>query len=133
MKYFVFGIITVMFILLSDMSVFAQTKGGGWQLYYADESGRYYYDKGSIESPQKGVLKVWQRITETIRAGEEQDNFKIQLQLNCRGKTYEVLSYIEYDGTGEKTLNAQEYKEKRPKISLTLGSRMGVLFENICP
>jgi hypothetical protein len=135
MKYFVFGIITVMFILLSDVGVFAQTKGGGWQLYYInDESAnRYYYDKGSIESTQKGIFKVWQKITETIRAGEEQDNVKIHLQINCREKTYEVLSYIEYDGTGEKVLNAQEYKEKPPKRSLILESRMGALFENVCP
>jgi hypothetical protein len=134
MKYFVFGIITVMFILLSDIGAFAQTKGGGWQLYYSDESGnKYYYDKGSIESPQKGIFKVWQKITETIREGEEQDNFKMQLQINCRGKTYEVLSYIEYDGTGEKVLNAQEYKEKPLKSSLILESRMGALYDNICP
>jgi hypothetical protein len=134
MKYFVFGIITAFFILLSDAGVFAQTKGGGWQLYYANESGnKYYYDKGSIESPQKGIYKVWQKITETIREGEEQDSFKIHLQVNCRGKIYEVLSYIEYDGTGEKALTAKEYKENPPKNSLQLGSRMGALYENICP
>lgn len=135
MKYFVFITVTVMFVLMSYMSVSAQTKGGGWQLYYADEESgnKYYYDKGSVESPQKGIYKVWQKITETIRAGEEQDNFKINLQINCREKTYEVLSYIEYDGTGEKTLNAQEYKEKPPKSNFSLGSRMGVLFENVCP
>jgi len=135
MKYFVFGVITVMFIMLSDACVFAQTKGGGWQMYYADESSgnKYYFDKAGIESPQKGVYKVWQKITETIRAGEEQDTFKMQIQMNCRAKTYEVLSYIEYDGTGEKELNAQEYKEKQPKGSLSIGPRMGVLLENICP
>jgi hypothetical protein len=133
MKYFVFSIIAVTFILMSNISVFAQTKGGGWQLYYADNSGnRYYFDKGSIESPQKGTFKVWQKITETIREGEEQDNFKMQLLIDCRGRTYEVLSYIEYDGTGEKVLNTQEYKEKPPKNNLQLRSRMGALYDNIC-
>jgi len=134
MKRFASLVATVIFILVSATYAFAQTKGGGWQLYYSNESGnKYYYDKGSIESPQKGIYKVWQKITETIREGEEQDNFKIHLQINCRAKIYEVLSYIEYDGTGEKALNAQEYKEKPPKNSLQLGSRMGVLYENICP
>ncbi len=134
MKYIFFVVIMITVIIVSHISAFAQTKGGGWQLYYSDESGNnYYYDKGSIESPQKGVYKVWQRITETIRAGEEQDNYKIQLQINCKAKIYEVLSYIEYDGTGEKALNSLEYKENPPKSSLPLGSRMGALYENICP
>jgi hypothetical protein len=135
MKYFVFCIITVMFIMLFNMCAFAQTKGGGWQLYYSDEESgkKYYYDKGSIESPQKNIYKVWQKITETIRGGEELDNVKMQLHINCLGKTYEILSYIEYDGTGEKELNIQEYKEKQPKNMLPVGPRMGVLFDNVCP
>jgi hypothetical protein len=134
MKYFVFGIITVIFILLFNMGAFAQTKGGGWQIYYADESGnKYYYDKGSIETPQKDIFKVWQKITETIRSGEEQDNFKMHIQINCRGRSYEILSYIEYDGTGEKVLNAQEYKEKQPKGSLPVGPRIKALYDNVCP
>ena len=75
MKYFVFSIITVMFILLFNIGVFAQIKGGGWQLYYSDESGnKYYYDKGSIESPQKGIYKIWQKNTESIRAWNVADN-----------------------------------------------------------
>jgi hypothetical protein len=134
MKRFASLAATVVFILVSAAYAFAQTKGGGWQLYYSNESGnKYYYDKGSMESPQKGIYKVWQKITETIREGDEQDNFKIHLQINCRAKIYEVLSYIEYDATGEKALNAQEYKENPPKNSLQLGSRMGALYENICP
>jgi hypothetical protein len=135
MKYFVFGVIAVMFILLSDTGVFAQTKGGGWQMYYADEESgnKYFYDKGSIESPQKNIYKVWQKTTETIRAGEELDTFKMQLQINCLVKTYVVLSYIEYDGTGEKELNAMEYKEKQPKDRVQVWSRMGALFDNVCP
>lgn len=135
MKYFIIGLIGVIFVWLSGVSVLAQTRGEGWKLYYIDESAgnRYYYDKGSIESPQKGIIKVWQKITERTKSEEEQDKYKMRLQINCRQKTYETLSYTEYDVAKERVLTSTEYKENPPKSNLPLDSRMRALFENTCP
>jgi hypothetical protein len=130
MKYFFLGL--TLFLACSYGSHgFAQTKGEGWKLYYLDESGdRYYYDKGSVETPAKGAVIVWQKITE-ISTGEEADKSTTHLQLNCRQRTYNILSEAGRDRADKKT--ADEQKGSSPKGGLRADSRLRALFENVCP
>ena len=84
MRYFILGLIGLFFFCSHSMHAFAQTKGEGWKLYYADGSGdRYYYDKGSIELPQKYTIILWQKITGTVNDLEE-DKATAHLRLDCR-------------------------------------------------
>ena len=130
MRYFVFGLALFLVCSYSTHS-FAQTRGEGWKLYYLDDSGdRYYYDKGSVESPQKGTVILWQKITE-ISSGEEVDKSTTRLQLNCRQRTYDILSEVERDRADNKT--ADDQKGNSPKGGFRADSRLRALFENVCP
>ena len=133
MRYFFLGL-TLFLACSYGTHALAQTKGEGWKLYYLDESGdRYYYDKGSVETPQKGTVMLWQKITETS-SGEEVDKSTTRLQLSCRQRTYEVLSGVDYGETGKRPPGAADDQKGNPrKGGLRADSRLRALFENVCP
>ncbi len=125
MRYFVLGL-TLLIALTSGAPAFAQTKGEGWKVYYIDESGdRYYYDKGSVETPQKGTVIVWQKIT-GISNYAEVDRSVAHLQVNCRQKTYLVLPDAKDEGSEEK-------KARSTRSEAQADSKFRALFENVCP
>ena len=125
MRYFVLGL-TLLLALTSGAPAFAQTKGEGWKVYYIDESGdRYYYDKGSVETPQKGSVIVWQKIT-GISNYAEVDKSVARIQLNCRQETYRVLPDAKDEGSEEK-------KAQSTRNEVQADSKFRALFENVCP
>jgi hypothetical protein len=134
MRYVVTGL-TLLLVCFCVVVSFAQTRGEGWKLYYADGSGdRYYYDKGSVESHQKGTVMVWQKATEPS-TGEEVDKRTMHLQLNCRQGTYRILSDLEREGIEDKTrsLAANDKKGNPQTGELRADSKLRALFENVCP
>ena len=133
MRYFVFGL-ALLLGCSYGMHSSAQTKGEGWKLYYFDESGdRYYYDKGSVETPQRGTVVVWQKITE-ISSGEELDKSVTHLRLNCRQRSYEILVDATNDRAEMKAGDAAGTQKEKPyKGELQVDSKLRALFENVCP
>jgi hypothetical protein len=134
MRYFVLGLALFLACSYGTPSL-AQTKGEGWQLYYLDDSGdRYYYDKGSVESPQKGTVLLWQKITE-ISSGEEVDRSTVRLQLNCRQRTFEVLTDVERDRADKENQSGASDRKGNPQkgnLNLRADPRLSALFENVC-
>jgi hypothetical protein len=135
MRYFVLGL--ALFLACSCCThSFAQTRGEGWKLYYLDDSGdRYYYDKGSVETPQKGTVIVWQKITE-ISSGEEVDKSTARLQLNCRQKTFDILTDGERERTGKEGQGGAGDRKGNPQkggMNLRADSKLSALLENVCP
>ncbi len=134
MRYIVLGL-SLLLVSSFNAPSFAQTRGEGWKLYYMAESGeRHYYDKGSIETPQKGTVTVWQKITDES-TGVEIDKSAAQLQLNCRQRTYRVLSEVGLGKAGSGPQNAGGEQKEIPKKGddAQADSRMRALFENVCP
>ena len=137
MKFLFIGLMAAISMWPFNMSVFAQTRGEGWRLYYIDEPYRFYYDKGSIESPQKKIIKVWIKVTEKMRGDDELEQNKIRFQIDCSKKTYEALSRITYDTAKGGVLNSEDYMENPQKGSVwkdsKTNSQMNSLIENACP
>jgi len=110
------------------------SEGADWQLFYATDSGfKYFYDKESLEAPDKDTKKVWQKISKDLGRDETQDMFKMHTEINCKTKVYEILSIVEYDGDREMTISFEDYKGRPPTDDLPLESRIGGLYDNICP
>jgi hypothetical protein len=135
MRYFVLGLALFLACPYSTHS-FAQTRGEGWKLYYLDDSGeRYYYDKGSVESVQKGTVIVWQKITENS-SGEEVDKSTVHLRLNCRQKTFDVLADGERDRPDKENQGPAGDRRGNPQkgdLNVRADSKLSALFENVCP
>ena len=109
-------------------------EGADWRLFYATDSGyKYLYDKDSLESPGQGIKRVWQKIVKDLGKDETQDLFKVHTEINCKTKYYELLSIVEYDGDREMTISFEDYKSRPPTDELPLESRIGGLYDNICP
>ena len=127
----------MMIILLSGLifsGLCTLAEGADWKLYYVSDSGyKYFYDKESLESPDKGIKKVWQKIAKDIGKDESDDMLKMHLLLNCKSKIYEILSITEYDGTREMEISYEDYKSRAPTSDLPLESRIGALYDNVCP
>lgn len=114
--------------------LYSFSEGADWKLFYATESGyKYFYDKESLESPDKGIKKVWQKVSKDLGKNENQDMFKMHLEVNCKTKIYEILSIVEYDGTKEMVISFEDYKNRPPTSDLPLESRIGGLYDNVCP
>jgi len=132
MKY-IFLASTVILLYILAPYTFGQTRGEGWQLYYIDDTTRnkYYFDKGSLTTVEKDIVRVWQKVTEEIKSTDEQEKFSIQLQINCRQKTFDVLSVVNLLTTQpEIEIYASEQGKKRRYIE---GGQLRALVENICP
>jgi len=114
--------------------LYSYSEGADWKLFYAADSGyKYFYDKESLEMPDKGVKKVWQKISKDLGKNESRDMFKMQLVVNCRSKIFEILSIVEYGSANETVISFEEYKSRPPTDDLPLESRIGALYDNICP
>jgi len=114
--------------------LYSFSEGANWKLYYATDSGlKYFYDKESLEFPDKGIKKVWQKVSKGVGKDENQDIFKMHVELNCKTKSYEILSIVEYDGVNEMVISFEDYKSRPPISDLPLESRVGALYDNICP
>jgi hypothetical protein len=121
------------------LGYYGQSWGADWTFYYQTEVEdeiktiveKYYYDKASIERPQKNILKFTQRITIMVKGSEETDKKVMQTEMNCASRQYRVLSQTEYDvATGkvitEGTMESPVWKR------FSLDSVMGDLRDNIC-
>lgn len=131
-------LLTVCFSILC-LGYYGQSWGADWIFYYQSEvedgmktiMEKYYYDKSSVEKPQKNILKFTQRITILATGSEETDKKVMQMEMNCSSRQYRVLSQTEYDvATGkvitEGTMESPVWKR------FSLDSVMGDLRDNLC-
>jgi hypothetical protein len=116
------------------MGLYSFSECADWKLFYVTESGyKYFYDKESLESPDKNIKKVWQKVAKGLGKDEDQDMFKTHLMINCKTKVYEILSIVEYDGTNEMVISYEDYRNRPPTGDFHLESRIGGLYDNVCP
>jgi hypothetical protein len=98
-------------------------------MYYKSDSGEtMYYDKTTIKRLAKDIIRVNQRITmKTGKDEEEQEICRAELEINCKKRTYSVLSYSE-----GKVASDKKWIGKEGTHRLYLDSTMGALYENLC-
>jgi len=104
-----------------------------WQLYYETEAGmRFSYDKLSIESPDKNVFRVWQRVGEKVK-DEEAEQYRVHIEINCKQRTYQILSYIEKDATEGPDPKTETGNANQQKNIVPIASSLDTLYDNVCP
>lgn len=104
-------------------------KAEGWTMYYKSDSGEaMYYDKTTIKKLAKDIIRVSQRTTmKTGKDEEEQETCRAEIEINCKKRTYTVLSYSEGKAASDK-----KCIDKKGTHRLYLDSTMGALYENLC-
>lgn len=121
------------------LGYYGQSWGADWTFYYQTEVEdeiktiveKYYYDKASIERPQKNILKFTQRISILVKGSEETDKKVMQMEMNCTSRQYRILSQTEYDvATGKVITEGQTESPAWKRFSLS--SVMGDLRDNLC-
>ena len=115
------------------------SRGADWKYYYQTEvekenktiTEKLYYDASSIVRPQKGIVKVTQKVTR-VASNETETDSKIRLiEMNCSSRKFRYLSVTEYEEDTGKAL-AEERTDNAPWIQFSLNSFMAGLYDNIC-
>ena len=103
--------------------------GADWKFYYQTEvekgnrtvTEKLYFDASSIEKPQKGIVKVMQKVTRVATDETETDSKMRLIEMNCSSRKFRYLSVTEYEeGTGKAL--AEERTDNAPWIKFYLDS-----------
>lgn len=102
-----------------------------WMLFYGSQTGeKYYFDKDSLERPQKKIVRVWQKKTR-VEDENEQELQKLHLELDCAKKTYRIISIVDLDSKKNGAIT-EDLAKSAPVGMITFISIIGSLYENIC-
>jgi hypothetical protein len=116
------------------------SQGADWKFYYQTEiekgnkteTQKLYFDGSSIEKPQKGIVKVTQKVTKLASDEKTETDIRMRLiEMNCSSRKFRYLSVTEYEeGTGKAL--AEERTDNPPWIQFSLDSFMAGLYDNVC-
>lgn len=116
------------------------SRGADWKFFYQTEvekenkteTQKLYLDASSIVRPQKGIVKVTQKVTKLAADQKTETDSKIILiEMDCSSRKFRYLSVTEYEeGTGKAL--AEERTDNAPWTKFSLNSFMAGLYENIC-
>jgi hypothetical protein len=125
-----------LFILTVFLGAHTTVEGADWQLFYqSEELGRQmFFDKESIVRPELKVVHSIQKVVQKISRKKEYTRYTMEVELNCKKRTYQILSMTEYDEKGNK-IDApapEEGKVVKPS-GIYDNAVIGALYENICP
>lgn len=114
------------FLLICSVFVFillnlpAHSFAEKWILFYnSQDEEKYYFDRESVERPDKKIIRVWQKKTNVVK-GQEEEMEKIQVEIDCNKKTYKIIK--------DETKDFKDIPSEKIKPS----SRMEVLLDNVC-
>lgn len=106
--------------------------GENWVLFYnSQDEEKYYFDKESIEKPQKNIVRVWQKRVKIVEESEE-DIEKVHLELDCKKRQYSILSIVDANSKTQESVKEGGTPSRARTGLSTLISIMGSLFENVC-
>jgi hypothetical protein len=133
-------ILIVMYCIFFSLGFAVTSRGVEWQFYYQTEvekedrtiTEKLYYDASSIERPQKGIVRVTQKVTKLSADEKTETDSKMRLiEVNCTARKLRYLSVTEYEEATGKIIN-EERTDNGPWIQFSLGSLMAGLYDNIC-
>jgi hypothetical protein len=116
------------------------SQGADWKFYYQTEvekenktiTEKLYFDASSIEKPQKGIVKVTQKVTKLAADEKTETDSRMRLvEMNCSSHRYRYLSVTEYEESTGKVLT-EERTDNAPWIKFSLDSFIAGLYDNIC-
>ena len=120
----------------SALDLLVTSRGAEWQFYYQTEvekedrtiTEKLYYDASSIERPQKGIVRVTQKVTKLSADEKTETDSKMRLiEMNCSSRKLRYLSVTEYEEATGKIIT-EERTDNAPWIQFSLDSLMAGLY-----
>jgi hypothetical protein len=102
-------------------------KGGAadWKEFAEATTGVFRYDAASISSPSGGLVRVW--------INNMTKNETNLVELNCKEKTYQVLSVVQWDETF-RIKSREDYDNPNPNwLKISPQSVPEALHRIVCP
>jgi len=126
--------LTFLFFFALVMTAFTgRAEADEWKLFYQVEEGpKFYFDKESVVSPQKGIIRVWMKTALAEDESEEIEQSRTDVEIDCKGRSYKVVEQEKSDGGGP-AIKGNEAPPDRTARRLPLDSAMGSLWTNLCP
>jgi hypothetical protein len=124
------GVIVAAVLVLIGYQPLAMAEN--WKLFYETESQKFYYDNDSIQKPSQNVIKVAHKVTEKGADANEVDKAKRVVEVNCKERSFRILSNVEYDIATGTEITAQQFQGGQYRTDLYSGTMQG-LIENLCP
>ncbi len=102
-----------------------------WRLYMGNETRRYYFDSNSIERLDKRIVRVWERITQPDKDGNEVEMVQTLIELDCGSSRYRIIAEKQFDSAnpGEKP---EARMENGPWTYFEQDVILGILQDNVC-
>jgi hypothetical protein len=148
---FLKGLIAVFIVLAVSITCAAQTAGPQpqpgeqsgekpgvspkgqpqWRLYMGNDMRRYYFDSNSIERLDKRIVRVWERITQPDRDGNETEKVQTLMELDCGSSRYRIIAEKEFDSVkpGE---TPETRMQNGPWTYFNQEAILGILQDNVC-
>jgi hypothetical protein len=105
--------------------------GADWKIFYQIEEGpKYYFDKESLVTPQKGLVQVSMKVTLAEDKSEEAEQYRGRVEIICKSKSYRVLEEESESPRNEE--RNQQPSSGQDMRRLSLDSAMGSLWDNLC-
>ncbi|OPY01673.1 MAG: hypothetical protein A4E60_01542 [Syntrophorhabdus sp. PtaB.Bin047] len=102
-----------------------------WRLYMGNEMRRYYFDSNSIERLDKRVVRVWERITQPDKDGNEIEKVQTLMELDCGSSRYRVVAEREFDSAKPGETPAPRM-QNGPWTYFNQEAILGILQDNVC-
>lgn len=120
-------------LLFVTVSLSSRPASAEWQFFYQVEDGpKYYFDKDSIQSPQKGIVHVSVKTTLGKDSDEDAEQYKGSVEINCRSRSYRILGDEVGADEKNKELTTKTATGPSDLRRMPLESVMGVLWTNVC-
>ncbi|NLT22738.1 MAG: hypothetical protein GXX82_06800 [Syntrophorhabdus sp.] len=102
-----------------------------WRLYMGNETRRYYFDSNSLERLDKRVVRVWERITEPDKDGNEVERVQTLMELDCGSSKYRIIAEKEF-GSAKPGEKPEARMENGPWTYFEQDTILGILQDNVC-
>lgn len=140
---FLTGFAAILVVLAISVTCMAQTKAPQqpqpqpqqkderWKIYLESDAKNFYFDPASVQRLENRIVRVWERITDKSKTGEETDRVKSQIEFNCSSSKYRIVASQEYD-PATKTEKPEVRTENEPWTYFSLDTILGILYDNVC-
>ena len=131
-------------VILIGLAIFGSAKvwGADWKLIAEPtiDIGPFYYDASSINRPSKDIVRVWEKQVHSAKSVSEYaeklgKSFGMlsytatYIEFNCKEKTSDILSIINFSKDGSILLSTQPHAEW---TFINPESVFEILFEIVC-
>lgn len=124
-------VLGIFFLFIGIMGV-SHAAEPEWVVFYKGEKNQFFYDKASIERPEKDRVIVVQKIVEEKDRDNLVELFRTKFEIQCKARSFKIISNTEFEDVTGRELTSEEIKATS-KEGESLASKMSTLRDNVCP